>query len=1713
MNASQLWAAFCSESPSLAANHLLTSPVLPLAPRTPPPLVPFGAFHHPTSTVTYYSSGTIGGASFYPVLGGLESLTEGQRHVTVSAAANGTAAIASVVGGYNEQWDDRGGAVCGQRGCQPADTLSSPSSSDWLAALVRSHCAQHALVVLMHVFFFTLVLIYRTLRKCCFRRVESLPYMNQISGRWEYTGRSMTSWRSGISLVPVPNYSTRYWLALILTSLGAAAYLIMTSWRLLLAWKGGFEHPHWGNVPVHEAAFVGAQCIAFFQMAGAVNRERQRGAFFHSPPMRAWWIANFLVSLFLAFLAADRIVEHNFHPGSYHAVDDCFNVATLPVTLCLAVIAYSGRTGISVALESSDHFREQLLDDDLEDGTGANGTGPEPEPTSKDPGVSQFRKAGLWSTLTFAWLNPLLVLGRQRPLEVDDIPKLSWEDRSDGCYQRFKLCWDNQKAEQPGQKPGVLKALFAGFWSVLVSSAALSLIKTAVMYAGPVLLNRLVEYTAGVRHFEGEGYVLVAVLFACKFLETITEHQYNFYCARLGMYVKSALTAAVYRKGLRLSSKARQSHTAGEIINYMATDAPRLSDTSYMLNDVWNLPLQVAIALVILFQVVGLSMLAGLATMVFIMTLNFIIARWQRKLQKALMEAKDKRMKATTESLNNMKIIKLHAWEGKYREKIEELRGQEFAQLSLYMYLSAGNIFLLWLSPLAVSVLTFTACVFAGTPLTVARVFTAIATFRILQEPLRSFPTLVTYIVQALVSVDRLNKYLNDEELQSDAVTYRPLTNGHVAPPEAPVISIKNGTFKWNTNSVEERPTLKDVNLEITAGSLVAVVGSVGSGKSSLLSCILGEVPKLGGEVTVRGSIAYVSQTAWIQNASIKDNILFGRPFDPERYETVVKVSALEKDLALMSHGDETEIGERGINLSGGQKQRIQIARAVYHDADTYLLDDPFSAVDAHTGTELFTECIAGALGQKTVVLVTHQVEFLPAADLIVVVKDGVIAESGSYEALIAKGTDLTELVAAHHSAMGATGEERNEGGAVESTTAETDDVLSEDMSDALPDALLPESPVHVSLERRKSYTLERPLLRNESGGKPQSPRKPGPFKATQAQRKAAAQLVQEEEKETGRVDPGVYIAYATKVLRGAHVPALILIQIAWQGLQISSDWWLAHSTSEESTTNPRHFIGVYALLAMSSGIFVLFRSTLIAFSGLATAKAFFDSMLHAVFRAPMAFFDSTPSGRILNRSSNDQGVLDSELPFRCGSTLALGFQLFGVMAVVCAVTPSLLLVVLPLAFIYIQLGNYFLHTSRELTRIDSVTKSPVIHHFSESINGAMTIRAFNQEERFARTNLTKLDNNLKNYFHFWGTNEWLGVRLEMIGTVVLSAGAFFLVVLPSTRVDAGLVGLSLSYGLSLNNCIFWAVLLFCTLENKMVSVERIQQYTKLESEAPAVVDVNRPPKDWPRAGSIQFHDLEVRYRPDLPPVLHSINLAIEAGEKIGIVGRTGSGKSTLITALFRLVEPSRGNIVIDGVNVLRIGLADLRSRIGIIPQDPVLFAGTVRSNMDPLGEHSDVRIWEALEKSALTAPVREKGKGLDADVGENGENWSVGQRQLFCLGRALLKSVRILCLDEATASVDTATDALIQRTIWREFEHCTVLSVAHRIPTVIDSDRVLVMEAGLVREFDSPTRLLEDKTSLFSKLVQEYSSRSSSVANLAALQRRISSRGNLIDL
>ncbi|CAH9056075.1 unnamed protein product [Cuscuta epithymum] len=1227
-----------------------------------------------------------------------------------------------------------------------------------------------------------------------------------------------------------------------------------------------------------------------------------------------------------------------------------------------------------------------------------------------------------FSKLSFSWMNPLLRLGKSKTLFLEDIPCLNSEDEAKLNFQKLSHELENRNLSLP-------KAIASIYRKEMVLGGVYGLLRSSAVVVSPLLLYAFVAYSnLEIKDFS-KAILLVGLLILDKVLDSLSGRQFYFYSKRVGMRIRSALMAAVYQKQLKLSNKGRQRHSTGEVVNYIAIDAYRMGESVMWFHVGWISVIQIFLSVGILFWVVGLGSLLGLVPLTICGLLNVPYAKIIQKCQSEFMIAQDKRLRCMSEILNSMKIIKLQSWEEKFKTMVESYRDVEFKWLSKAQYCKTLSTLVYWTSPTIISSVIFLGCILLkSAAFDAATVFTILAVLRFMSEPVRYLPEALSVIIQAKVSLDRIHSFLLEDEIKRvDVLGYSPVGCSESS------VSVVNGCFSW-----ESEHLLTNINVEVRRGQKIAICGAVGAGKSSLLYAILGEIPKVSGTVKVFGSIAYVSQASWIQSGTVRDNILFGKPMDKSRYDEAIRVCALDKDIDSFGYGDLTEIGQRGVNMSGGQKQRIQLARAVYSDADIYLLDDPFSAVDAHTASSLFYGCVIDALKTKTVIIVTHQVEFLSSVDRILVLQGGTITQSGSYNELLMRGMAFEQLVSAHKNAVNA----------FDPLTNNNEHITNIGLEDI-----------------RVSYV-------NEENG-------PTPLK------EGAPQLTEDEEKETNEAMWKIFKDYVLVSKGSLYLILNIVGQTGFVVFQAAASYWLALAL-QNPKNSPLMIIGVFTLISLLATLFVSLRSLFAALLGLKASKAFFSGFLDSIFKAPMLFFDSTPVGRILTRASSDQSILDFDIPFAYNYLTAAGIELIATIGIMASVTWQVLIVgiITTIASKYVQ--EYYQPSARELMRINGTTKAPLTSYATETSLGVATIRAFDMGDRFFHNYLGLVDADAKVFFHSNGAMEWLVLRTETLQNLTLFIAAFLLIALPSSFLPSGLVGLSLSYALVLTSTQVFLSRWYSSLANYVISAERIKQFMHLNPEPPAVVENNRPNSSWPSKGRIEFLDLKIRYRSNAPFVLKGITCTFTEGSRVGVVGRTGSGKTTLISALFRLVEPYSGKIIVDGLDICSIGLKDLRLKLSIIPQEPTLFRGSVRTNLDPLGLYPDDDIWKALEKCQLKDTISRLPNQLDSSVSDEGENWSMGQRQLFCLGRVLLKRNRILVLDEATASIDSATDYTLQKIIREEFCNCTVITVAHRVPTVIDSHKVLLLSFGKLVEYDEPSKLMAINSS-FSKLVTEY--------------------------
>nr|UEO57355.1 ABCC1 [Conogethes punctiferalis] len=1297
--------------------------------------------------------------------------------------------------------------------------------------------------------------------------------------------------------------------------------------------------------------------------------------------------------------------------------------------------------------------------------------------------------AGFPSRLMFSWFDPLALSGFRKSLTEGDLWSLNPQDSSKEVVPRFDKIWErslnkrenssgaratystnaasvNFKPENEKKPASILPALCLAFGGQFLFGSLLKLFNDVLMFLSPQLLKLLIGFVESKEQL-WKGYLYAVGLLACATVQTMLLAHYFTRMYLVGMRIRTALTSAIYRKSLRMSNAARKESTVGEIVNLMSVDAQRFLELTAYLNMIWSAPLQIALALYFLWGILGPSVLAGLAVMIILIPVNGLIANRVKTLQIKQMKYKDERVKLMNEVLNGIKVLKMYAWEPSFEDQILKIRNKEMHVLKQTAYLNSATSFIWSCAPFLVSLMSFGCFVLVNDTegLDSKRAFVSLSLFNILRFPLSMLPNVISNVVQTSVGIKRLNKFMNCEELDEGAVEHDPK--------EPNPLVIENGHFSWGEQNSE--PVLKNISLEVPRGHLVAVVGAVGSGKSSLLSALLGEMNKVSGRINTTGEVAYVPQQAWIQNATLQDNILFGKPLDKQRYNNVINVCALKPDFDVLPGGDQTEIGEKGINLSGGQKQRVSLARAVYYDADNYFLDDPLSAVDAHVGKHIFDKVIGpnGLLKDKTRVWVTHNVSYLAQTDLVVVLRDGEVSEVGTYQQLLEKKGAFAEFLLHHLSDA-------------ERTSPEELKELSQELETKLG------TEFQNKLQRARSLSESNSESdQTAAGDRSGSVKKRSTPEATPIELKEKNKLIEAEKAETGSVKWSVYKHYFMSVGVVASV-VTILMNLILQVFQVGSNYWLAKWSNDQDMvvngTVDRSkrdlYLGVYGGLGIGQVLSVSVSSLALYLGALAAARALHAALLSGVLRAPtIGFFDCTPVGRVLNRFSKDVDVLDNVLPMTLRGWTSCFFAVLGTLFVISLSTPIFVAVILPIGVVYYLIQRFYVATSRQLKRLESISRSPIYSHFGESITGASTIRAYGVTQRFVDESERGVDHNQSCYYPSCIANRWLAVRLEMIGNLIIFFSALF-AVLGRDTVNPGLVGLSVSYALQITQTLNWLVRMTSEVETNIVAVERIKEYAETQQEAAWTV-AQGPGSTWPETGALQLYDLTLGYRAG-GAALRGVTCTVAPRDKIGIVGRTGAGKSTLTLGLFRIVEAMQGKILIDGIDIASIGLHQLRSRITIIPQDPVLFSGTLRMNLDPFEAFTDEEIWRSLEHAHLKAFVKGLPAGLRHEVSEGGENLSVGQRQLVCLARALLRKTPLLVLDEATAAVDLETDDVIQKTIRSEFASCTVLTIAHRLNTIMDSTRVMVLDQGTLVDFASPEELLQRKDGIFYSMAKD---------------------------
>uniref|UniRef100_A0A3B4DI71 ATP-binding cassette, sub-family C (CFTR/MRP), member 8b n=1 Tax=Pygocentrus nattereri TaxID=42514 RepID=A0A3B4DI71_PYGNA len=1282
----------------------------------------------------------------------------------------------------------------------------------------------------------------------------------------------------------------------------------------------------------------------------------------------------------------------------------------------------------------------------------------------------------LLSKSTYWWMNTFITSAHRRPIDLKTIGKLPIAMRAITNYQKLRKAFDIQK--EKGVLPAhgsrwIWHALRQAFGRPLFLSITFRFLADLLGFAGPLCISGIVHHISRDNHtiktpllgvhfissqaFLANAYVLTVLLFLALLLQR-TLLQASFYVAiETGIKLRGAIQCKIYNKILRLctSNMSMGDMTISQICNLVARDTNQLMWFFFLCPNLWAMPVQIIVGVMLLYYLLGISALIGAAVITVLAPMQYFVATQLSHAQKSTLEYSSERLKKTNELLRGIKLLKLYAWEHIFRSSVEETRQKELTSLRAFALYTSLSIFMNAAIPIAAVLTTFVVHVHvhssADTDLSPAVAFASLSLFHILVTPLFLLSSVLHSTVKALLCIKARNHPIRNH------------CRGHLffstQDQELSAFAIVNGYFTWTPGC----PTLTNIDIKVPFGQLTMIVGQVGCGKSSLLLAALGEMQKISGSVTwnrlpdqdeegnerdimtlicsKRYPVAYASQRPWLLNATLEENILFDMAPNEKRYKEVIEACQLQPDIDTLPQGDQTVVGERGIILSGGQRQRISVARALYQETSVVFLDDPFSALDIHLSDHLMQEGILKLLRQerRTVVLVTHRLQYLPHADWIIAMKDGTVQTQGTLKDIQCAEPELYE----HWRTL-----------------------------------MNRQNKVERKSFRKPMYSTDTLATEDEDEGK---------LSATQQLTEDSLELNQRATIPWSSF--GMYLREAGLLL----LPLLILSQLTKHSLMLAIDYWLAHWTSQaiaariDSFDNNCTVTQVFCMLCCLGIVLCLVTSLAVEWTGLRVARELHCSLLRTIVLAPMRLFEITPLGNILNRFSGDINTIDQHIPVTMECLSRSTLLCVSAVGVISFVTPVFLIALLPLAIAYYFIQKYFRVASRDLQQLEDSTQIPLLSHYSQTIEGLTTIRAFRHEQRFKKKLLEYTDaNNIASLF-LTAANRWLEVRMEYIGAfVVLIAAVASITSALYSELSAGLVGLGLTYALMVSNYLNWMVRNLADMEVQLGCVKRISSLLHTQPESyngeltPAQV-----PAGWPKYGEIQIENLSVRYDSSLKPVLKRVNAHIKPGQKVGICGRTGSGKSSFSLALFRMVDTFDGRIIVDGIDIAKLPLQTLRSRFSIIPQDPFLFSGTIRFNLDPERKATDRILWEALEIAQLMPVVKALPGGLDAMVTEGGENFSQGQRQLFCLARAFVRKSSILIMDEATASIDMATESILQKVVMTAFADRTVVNIAHRVHTILASDVVIVMKHGAILEYAGPDVLLEQKDSIFSSFVR----------------------------
>lgn len=1281
-------------------------------------------------------------------------------------------------------------------------------------------------------------------------------------------------------------------------------------------------------------------------------------------------------------------------------------------------------------------------------------------------------KPNMIERLTFTWMNTLISNSyKNQTVSLADLPRAPSHMTTSIFTAKLEKYWSDPKKSKT--RNHLIISLIKAFGPAALVSFSYEAVDDLLSFVQPQLLRLLIIFVDDKMHDPRipvlKGVLISFLMFAVTIVQTAMNNQYVLKIIEVGLGCRASLTSLIFHKTLRLSNQSRAERSTGDLVNLISIDAPRVQTCAQEISTLVIAPTELLICMWSLYKLLGKATFAGVAAIALGIPINTALVRYLKGLNKIQMKLKDKRTRITNEIFVSMKSVKFYAWETPMLNRLFDARNNHElkSKRKIRAVNQVGSMIMVSM-PFFVAFSTFaTFATTAKTPLTSDIVFPALALLNILAKSLMRLPFVINYITEASVAIDRISSFLLSPEIDDTLLSIKSNEDDEA-------LRLKEISFLWSKANVTEiteemdfsgfNYALKNIDISAKKGELMCVVGRVGSGKSSLLSAIIGQLDAVDAgdpqkkptPIQLHGSIAYCSQNAWIMNASVKENILFGHKFDEEYYNRTIEACQLSADLKVLPDGDDTQVGEKGITLSGGQKARLALARAVYARADIYLLDDVLSAVDSHVGKNIIAQVLgkSGLLGNKTVVLATNSILVLENADKIYLFERGSISEESSYSEIDAvKHPKLNELI----TEFGHNSKEPSR-------------------------SPMPEDLEQSQLAEEKAKAYRRASI--------------APFDWDPMQKSLpairTAQTVEVAAK--GKVKRDVYYAYAKACGMFGLACWATMFVASTLGSVMGNYWlkkWAERNSDLGDNSEALHFITIYALFGLSTSFLDLGKGVLFwVYLGLKGGRSVHDAMANHIVKAPMSFFDRTPVGRIMNRFTNDINKVDDALPQSFNMVMGISLRTFMTIVVVVCAVPQFLTVVILLGFIYGYYQKYYISVQRELKRLVSISRSPIFAHFQESLTGVDTIKAFRQHDRFVYMNNVNIDFNIRSLFMLRSINRWLSTRLQFMGSLVILTSSSLIIYKTTTTspLTGGMAGFVMSYALQMTSSLQALVRMSAEMEANVVSVERCLEYTRLPTEEDDTAELVIPQPSWPQHGKISIEEYSTRYAANLDLVLKNVTLSIDSGEKVGVVGRTGAGKSSLVLAIFRMVSATEGHIEIDDIDTRKLHLFDLRHNLSIIPQDSHMFDGTIRDNLDPFHEHSDEMLWKVLEHSNLKETIEQlnDGLGLESKVAEGGSNFSVGQRQLMCLGRALLSPSKVLVLDEATAAVDVQTDKIIQATIRREFKDRTIITIAHRLDTVMDSDRILSLDHGEVNEYDSPKVLLQNTDGIFYNLCKQ---------------------------